>query len=149
MDKEYEIQPYERGVYYYETDRMGIVHHSNYIKWFEEARIDFFDKIGYSFSKIEEEGIMSPVLSVSSTYKRPFMFGDIFSIKLIPKAFNGIKLLIEYEVRKKGEENIYALGTSTHCFVNEEMKPLLIKKEAPKLFETLDKYFLNNKLTVK
>ena len=72
LSEEIAIRPYERSVYYYETDRMGIVHHSNYIRWFEEARVDFLNQIGYPCSQIEEEGIMMPVLSVSSTYKKVF-----------------------------------------------------------------------------
>lgn len=144
-----ELKPYERRVQYYETDRMGIVHHSNYIKWFEEARVDFLDQIGYPYSQIEEEGILIPVLSVSTTYKKPFKFGDMFSVTLIPKAFNGIKFLMEYEVRKKGSDEIHTLGISTHCFVDEDSRPMLLKKEAPELFEKLDRYFLTNKLTQK
>lgn len=49
------ITPYIRNVAYYETDQMGIVHHSNYIRWFEEARIDFLAQIGLPYSKMEEE----------------------------------------------------------------------------------------------
>ena len=149
LSEEIAIRPYERSVYYYETDRMGIVHHSNYIRWFEEARVDFLNQIGYPCSQIEEEGIMMPVLSVSSTYKKVFQFGDTFSVTLIPKAFNGIKYLVEYEVRKKGSDEIYTVGQSTHCFVDNDMRPMLLKKEAPLLYEKLDRYFLTNKLTSK
>ena len=101
------MNTYKHKVQYYETDMMKIVHHSNYIRWFEEARVDFLNQIGYPCSQIEEEGIMMPVLSVSSTYKKVFQFGDTFSVTLIPKAFNGIKYIIEYEVRKKGSDDKY------------------------------------------
>ncbi|MFQ7173111.1 MAG: acyl-CoA thioesterase [Thomasclavelia ramosa] len=59
------IRPYLHNAKYYETDRMGIIHHSNYIRWFEEARIDYMNQIGLTYKKMEEEGIISPVLSIS------------------------------------------------------------------------------------
>ena len=49
------IEPYERTAHYYETDRMGIIHHSNYIRWFEETRIHYLDKAGYPYSEMEKE----------------------------------------------------------------------------------------------
>ena len=55
------MKDYIRKVQYYETDRMGIVHHSNYIRWFEEARIFYMEKMGYSYSEMEKTGIMIPV----------------------------------------------------------------------------------------
>ena len=149
MGNIYELKPYERNVYYYETDRMGIVHHSNYIRWFEEARDDFMIQIGCPYKDLEDEGIMIPVLSVSSTYKKAFGYGDVFEVTIIPRAFNGIKFLMEYEVRNKENDEIYAIGQSTHCFLNTNMRPMLLKKKKPELYDLLDKYFISNKLTQK
>ena len=58
------MEKYVHKVNYYETDKMGITHHSNYIRWMEEARIAFFDAIGFSYKKLEEQGIVSPVLGI-------------------------------------------------------------------------------------
>ena len=58
------IKPYEHHAKYYETDQMGIIHHSNYIRWMEEARIAYMDELGFPYKKVEEAGIISPVLSV-------------------------------------------------------------------------------------
>ena len=55
---------------YYESDQMGIIHHSNYIKWMEEARIAFMDAIGAGYAAMEKAGIVSPVVSLSVEYKR-------------------------------------------------------------------------------
>ena len=63
------MRNYTRKVYYYETDRMGIVHHSNYIRWFEESRIYFLEKAGFPYEKMEETGVMIPVLSAACEYK--------------------------------------------------------------------------------
>ena len=70
------MQPYCHHVQYYETDRMGITHHSNYIRWMEEARIDFLAQIGWSYARLEELGILSPVTAVDCRYKASTTFDD-------------------------------------------------------------------------
>ena len=67
--EEFFMRPYEHKAQYYETDRMGIIHHSNYIRWFEEARVDFLEQIGMPFETVEARGLSSPVLSVSVSTK--------------------------------------------------------------------------------
>lgn len=55
---------------------MQVVHHSNYIRYFEEARTDYFEQVGYPYDKLEEMGIISPVLGVEAKYKSPRTYGD-------------------------------------------------------------------------
>ena len=64
------MEKYKHTVHYYETDRMGFTHHSNYIRWMEEARIDFFDQLGWSYQKFEDEGVISPVTAIECKYKQ-------------------------------------------------------------------------------
>ena len=82
---------YRHIVQYYETDKMGITHHSNYIRWMEEARIDFLSKIGWSYAKLEEEGIISPVIAVECKYMQSTTFGDTVDIEVTVKEFKGVK----------------------------------------------------------
>ena len=70
------MNPYHRKVQYYETDMMGITHHANYIRWMEEARIDFMEQIGFPYAAMEAQGIVSPVKSVSCNYQHPSTFND-------------------------------------------------------------------------
>ena len=65
------LTPYKRKAFYYETDRMDIIHHSNYVRWLEEARVDLMEQLGCPFHEIEARGIVSPVLSVETHYKYP------------------------------------------------------------------------------
>ena len=51
---------YRRKAQYHETDQMGIIHHSNYVKWMEEARIDFMKEMGFGYGEVEKRGIVSP-----------------------------------------------------------------------------------------
>ena len=65
---------YERKAHYHETDQMGLIHHSNYVKWMEEARIAFMDEIGMSYMNLEESGVVSPVTGITVDYKKPVRF---------------------------------------------------------------------------
>ena len=73
-------QPYLHEVQYYETDGMRIVHHSNYIRWFEEARLAALKKDGMDYDRMEEEGIIIPVLSASCEYKMAVHYGETVKI---------------------------------------------------------------------
>ena len=80
---------FERKVNYYETDRMGVVHHSNYIRFLEEARCSWLEQIGMSYSLLEENGITIPVLGVNCTYKQHVTFEDTIQIHTFVKEYNG------------------------------------------------------------
>lgn len=117
---------YERRIRYYETDKMGITHHSNYIRIMEEARVEWMDSIGWSFKKCEDMGLASPVLSVNCQYKKATTFDDILIIKVRLKKYNGLRFSFEYEMRK---DNVtVATGETEHCFLNVDGKPVVIKK---------------------
>ena len=77
-------------VRYYETDQMGIVHHSNYIRYFECGRIAMLEEVGLPMHKIEESGIMLPIISVECRYKYPAKLGDrlriVTSFTELPRA---------------------------------------------------------------
>ena len=129
------MKPYEHKVQYYETDKMGIVHHSNYIRWMEEARIDFLDQIGWNYKVMEDNGIISPVTSVESKYKCNTVFGDVISIEVSVTEFKGIRLKLGYVMRRG--DVVVNEATSEHCFLDEEGKIVNIKKVKPEFYETL------------
>ncbi|MGN0597205.1 MAG: acyl-CoA thioesterase [Ruminiclostridium sp.] len=131
------IKPYERTAYYYETDQMGIVHHSNYIRWMEETRIDFLEKAGYPYDQMEKDGFLIPVLSVSCKYKVSVKFNETVIIKAKIEEFNGFKMKISYEIINKESGELRATGESTHCFLTKELKPVRVAK-GTKVFEVFN-----------
>ncbi len=126
---------YERKTYYYETDQMGIIHHSNYIRWFEEARINFLTQIGLPYDELEKRGILIPVLGVSCKYRKAFRYGDTYQICMKIQEFKGVKFSVTYEVYKKETGELHATGTSEHGFVNRDLTPVSIKKSYPDVYE--------------
>lgn len=130
------MKDYEYKARYYETDKMGIIHHSNYIRWYEDARIYFMEKLGISYKKMEEKGIVSPVLSVSSEYKNMVYFDDVVSIYVKIKKYNGIRLELDYVIKNKSTDEIVNTGSSNHCFLFNN-KIINLKKNAPEFHEML------------
>lgn len=126
---------FERVVKYYETDQMGVVHHSNYIRWFEEARVEFMRNAGISYKVMEEEGVQIPVVTVSCKYKSPAKFDDVVLVRGWIKKFNGIIVEIAYEVVDKETGEVRVTGESSHCFVNDvTFKPINLRREREDIY---------------
>ena len=126
---------YERKINYYETDKMGVVHHSNYIRFFEEARCQFLEVSGLPYDMLEEKGIMSPVLGFSCQYKQHVTFGDVIEIHTKITSYTGVKFTVGYEVYNKKTGALCVIGESNHCFTDSNLKPLNIKKHHNDIYE--------------
>lgn len=122
---------YLHQVQYYETDRMGITHHSNYIRWMEEARTDMLDQVGWGYDRLEEMGIISPVVSVDVQYRHTTTFHDTVAIRTGVKEFKGVRLVVWYEMKNKRTGELVCTATSTHCFQNPEGRLIRLNREYP------------------
>ena len=125
------VEMYTHKVQYYETDKMGITHHSNYIRWMEEARVDMLEKINFGYDKLEAQGIISPVVGIECEYKESTRFAENIEIDVKITAYTGVRYTIEYEMRNVETKNIVARGKSKHCFINEKGRPIKIKDVHP------------------
>lgn len=128
---------YRHRVQYYETDRMGIVHHSNYIRWMEEARIEFLADIGFPYAAMEAEGVISPVRAVSCQYKKSCTFGDTVTIGVSVQAYNGVLLTLGYEMRD-ADGGLLCAASSEHVFLNREGRILRVKRDLPAFSAALE-----------
>ena len=126
-----EIRPYRHEVKYYECDRMGITHHSNYIRFMEEARVDWMDQLGYGFDRMEAEGVVSPVVAVDCRYRNSTTFKDVIEIVPTVAEMTALKLVISYVMTVGGR--VVCTGTSTHCFM-ENGRPVSLEKRFPELY---------------
>ena len=131
---------FERRINYYETDKMTFVHHSNYIRFFEEARVYLLDKFGLNYAYLEKRGIMIPVLDIEVKYRKYLSFDDTIVIDTKIKSFNGVKMTVGYEVFNKADGTLATTGQSTHCFIDGQThKPINMKRSYPEIYETLKK----------
>lgn len=129
----------ERKVAYYETDRMGIVHHSNYIRYMEEARLSWLEENGLAYDNLESMGIMLPVVSVDAQYIKTLKFGDIFNVTTKLIELTNVKITLSYEIRNSKTDELCTMGKSVHCFVNNDFKPIALKRVFPNIFELFKK----------
>ena len=122
-------------VRYYETDQMGIVHHSNYIRYFECGRVAMLKELGFPVEKIEEAGVMLPVVSVDSRYKVPARLGDtlrvVSYIDEVPRA----RLVIRTEIFNPSGQ-LVCEGTVVLGFINSQSRrPVRCPDALVKVFE--------------
>lgn len=127
---------------YYETDQMGIIHHANYIRWMEEARIDMLSQMGYPYRRFEEMGYISPVLHAECEYKKSVKFDDELKIVVSLQEFGKVKFTLRYDIYNMSEDGVLsAVGTTRHCFLNKDGRPVMMNKEMKEFSDVMQKYF--------
>lgn len=131
------MKSYERKVNYYETDQMGIVHHSNYARFFEEARISYMEQMGYPYERLEDEGIISPVLAISCKFLHSVSFGDRIRIDVSTTSVSKVKCSFSYELSDADSGEIKARGSSDHGFITRDGRPVILPKEKPEFYKLL------------
>ena len=129
------MKPYQHTVQYYETDGMRVVHHSNYIRFMEEARTDLLEQMGFSYSRLEAMGFGIPVLSVHCDYKQMSRFGETLVIGVEVTELSPTRMTVCYEIRDDATGSLRATGETKHCFLSSAGRPISLKREAPEAFE--------------
>lgn len=126
--------PHRHQVQYYETDQMGVVHHSNYIRWFEEARVSFMDQMGFGYDEMEKAGVLSPVIEARCAYRSSARFHDEVLVFTRIEQCTGTRLTVSYRVVDAKDHTLRAEGETRHCFLNRMGRPVSLKKESPAVF---------------
>lgn len=130
------MEAYRHMVKYYETDMMGFAHHSNYIRWMEEARVDFLEQLGIDYPRMEKDGIISPTVEVSCRYRKSTTFPENVFITVSIKEFKGVKLIFLYRM-KNDAGDVVAEAESVHCFISRAGKPIRLAKEYPEYYSII------------
>lgn len=124
-------------VRYAETDQMGIVHHSVYPIWYEAARTEAIKKIGITYSTLEKNGIMTPLVELNSKYILPAEYEDVLTINVEISKLTPARIVFEYQVFKEGIDKPINTGTTVHAWVGKDLKPINLKKQYPDVFEKM------------
>ena len=124
---------YQHLIQYYETDRMGVTHHSNYIRFMEEARLDFFNKLGYSYLTLEKVGVFSPVVGLNNIrYKKSSTAGDVLDIEVSILSMNTVTFTVGYVMKNK--DVVVFTGESEHCLISKEGRILPLNNSQTREF---------------
>lgn len=124
---------YKHKVQYYETDKQGVTHHSNYIRIMEEARVDAMEQMGFGYERMEEEGVFSPVMAVTCDYKRPTTFPDTIEVKISVTEMSKLKTRFAYKMTCR--DKVVCQGTSLHCFLDRNGRPISIEERFPEFYQ--------------
>lgn len=134
MGHKYQTEHY---IQYYETDQMGCCHHSNYIRFFEEARSRFFDDTAMPYAEVEKGGILSPVVAAEMEFKMPCRYSDTVLIEAELMSYSGVRFSFSYKIFNKETGDICCVGTTKHCFIDKDGKVISLKKKDPNLHEIM------------
>jgi len=125
-------------VRYAETDRMGIVHHSNYPVWFEVGRTEYINKSRISYSNVESKGILLPLLELKCKYISSSTYEDKIIVRTSIKSYSKTRLNFYYEVFKEQDmENPITIGETAHVWTNTFLKPINLQKHFPELYHII------------
>ncbi len=128
------LESYVRVVNYYETDQMQVVHHSNYARYLEEARLHLMDQVGLSYDKLEEMGIIIPVLELHDYYTKSITYGDVIEIKPTIIKLSPVRFTLKYVIFRSGTDEVLHTAQTSHAFVDKEFKPMNLKKAFPEVY---------------
>lgn len=129
-------------VRYQETDQMGVVHHANYLNWFEVGRTEWLRREGLTYRDIEERGLMLPVMEVQLSYHLPAKYDDLVDIHCYVDQYSGVKLAFAYEIYRESEKLV--TGKTFHCWTNKSLRPVSLKRHDLQLHELLMKQLEGN-----
>ena len=104
-------------VRYAETDQMGVVYHGNYAQYFEMGRVEWLRNLGLSYSVMEKQGVMLPVVSLTMNYKKPARYDDLLTVRTIFKKQESVKIEFDYEIYNEAGQ-LLTIGNSVLVFVD-------------------------------
>ncbi|MEY4602805.1 MAG: hypothetical protein RIT43_97 [Bacteroidota bacterium] len=119
-------------VRYSETDQMGYCYYGRYADYFEVGRVETMRKLGISYKKLEDEGIMLPVTELSIQYHRPVYYDNELAIRTTITELSGARITFEYAITHEGKTT--TTGKTTLVFVNSQgMKPIAVPEKISEL----------------
>ncbi len=139
-------------VHYKETDQMGVVHHGNYVNWFEIGRTEMMRDAGIAYSDMEKMGLILPVLDMNIKYRQSAHYDECVVVYTCISHYSAVRLQFDYEVRRISMENdsdrnnfdaseqngvLLATGSTLHMWLNNQWKPARIDKVAPEAFKLI------------
>ena len=129
---------FKRAVNYYETDRMGVVHHSNYLRYLEEGRYVWMEEMGLPYPEFEKQGVIIPCTKAEESFLGFLRYGDIFSVHMELYKFTGLRMHFRYEVYNEMTGELALKAETVHyTTTKEDYKPTSIKRSHPELFERI------------
>lgn len=116
-------------VRFVETDMMGVVHHSNYFRWFEMGRVEYLRQAGISLWDLMNDGIVFPITNVDCQYRNPARFDDYILIETTMEELSRAKMAFSYRVVKESDGSLLATGHTQNVFTGEHNKIIRLPQQ--------------------
>lgn len=130
----------EIEVRYAETDQMGVVYHANYLVWMELGRTSIIEDLGFKYADMEKEGVISPVIDIQASYKKPVRYGEKAMVHTWIEEYDGFRVTYGYEIFTESGD-LALKGMSQHvCVMQETFRPISIRKKFPVWHEAYEKH---------
>jgi len=107
-------------VNFYDTDAMAVVHHSNYIRWFEIGRVEFLREAGITLNQLMDDGFVFPITEVSAKYVNSAKFDDELIIETTPEALTKAKMAFTYRILRASDDTLLVTGRTQNVFTSME-----------------------------
>jgi acyl-CoA thioester hydrolase len=121
----------EIEVRYAETDQMGVVYHANYLIWMEVGRTTLIQDLGFNYAEMEKDGVISPVLDIQISYKKPLRYGEKAIVKTWIDEYDGLRVSYGYEILTMDGELAVTAVSKHVCVKKENFRPVIIRKLYP------------------
>ncbi len=125
---------YKHRVRYYETDKMGVAHHSSFVLWFENARVEFLRHFDIDYKGIEDKGFNLAVVEVNGRFLNPVFFDELISVQVNLAKFDGVYAKFDYKVLNEKGETVVR-GYTKHLVVNRDLKRSKLPEDIIKKIE--------------
>lgn len=133
-------------VRYAETDQMGYVYYGNYATYYEVGRVEALRGIGFTYSRMESDGIMMPVLENHSRFIQPGRYDELLTIRTIIKEMPGIRIRFYYEIYNEEDQLIHTGETLLTFLKTDTHRPCRPPKY---LLDILSPYFIQTERRIK
>ena len=114
---------YKFRVTYPDTDKMGTMHHANYVKYYEAARWELFRSIGVSYNSVEEAGVMCPVIRMNFRFIKATRYDEQLTVLTKLKTIKGVRIWFDYKLYNEQHELINEAETELAFVGKENWKP--------------------------
>ncbi len=115
----------KKRIYYHDTDCGGVVYYANYLKYFEEARTEYFFEKGFEIKKLADKEVLFVVARQEIDYKFPAFYGDILDIKTMISETGAAKIIFEHETKNQNDQLLNKAKTILVC-VDKNLRPRAI-----------------------
>jgi len=115
---------------------MGVVYYANYLVWFEVGRTEWLRDTGWTYREMEDAGLALPVIEARCEYRQSARYDDELEIRTVGRLVSAVRLRFEYEVVRRGDEVIVAVGHTIHATIDGTGRPVRVPPHVKALLGT-------------